>query len=390
MLRSLRNIKVQRLLVVVVSLLPFVSSCDNNVLVPKPYPNHSAHVRCECECVFRPVCGSDCKTYSNECSLKCISKHRVDHGFSPIHMVSHGQCPPHKPCNCPAGGKPVCGSDGHTYANDCFFDCENRRRHLIGLDPIKVAPCRLPYCICPDVIIPVCGTDGKTYKNICYLQCISRHNQANGKPCIEVKCEGPCEQDNCICTLNVDPVCASNGKTYNNLCEFQCENRRRSQLGKPCLTIQHKGTCVDCTCPKIYQPVCGSNGQTFANICLFACENKRRKLQKRPCLTIASQGVCPCMCTLQYEPMCGSDERTYGNSCQLRCENKRRSDLGLSLIGIEHPGRCECDCSCCTRQFAPVCGSDGRCYWNKCWLRCNRDCNSDIGYPLDVLHHGPC
>ncbi|XP_035431603.2 serine protease inhibitor dipetalogastin [Spodoptera frugiperda] len=383
---------VKGLLVTVATLLPYVSSCDNNPLVPMPYPSHSAHVRCECECVYRPVCASDGNTYSNECSVKCISKHRVENGFPPIHVVSQGPCP-RTPCKCPLGGKPLCASDGHTYGNECLFDCENRRRHLMGLDPIRVqypGPCKLTYCICPNIAIPVCGTDGKSYKNICYLQCISRYNQANGKPCIEVKHEGPCEQDNCVCPLNIDPVCASDGKTYNNLCQFHCENRRRYQLGLPCLTIQYKGRCMDCTCPRIYQPVCASNGQTFANLCLFTCENKRRKLQNRPCLTIASQGVCPCLCTLQYQPVCGTDGRTYGNSCQHRCENKRRSDLGLPLIGIAHPGRCECDCTCCTRRFAPVCGSDGRSYWNICWFRCNRDCNSDIGYPLYVLHYGPC
>uniref|UniRef100_A0A2A4JXB3 Kazal-like domain-containing protein n=1 Tax=Heliothis virescens TaxID=7102 RepID=A0A2A4JXB3_HELVI len=352
----------------------------------------SAHIPCNCDPVYRPVCGSDGITYSNVCILRCISEHNVENNRPPIHVKSLGECP-HTPCRCALGGEPLCGSDGHTYGNLCLLNCENRRRELIGLPPIKVVhpgACRIPVCICPEVIIPVCGTDGRTYKNVCILQCVSRINQANGRPPIRVKKAGECAVENCSCPLNKDPICASDGNTYNNQCELRCQNRKRQQLGKPPLTVQYKGKCINCHCPKIYAPVCASNDVTFANTCALDCENRRRRQQNLPPLTIESRGVCPCICPLVYDPVCGTDDRTYGNRCQLRCENKRRTDLGLPRISVAHRGRCICDCWYCPRWYAPVCGSDGRTYWNRCWLNCNRGCNSDIGYRLYVLYDGPC
>ncbi|KAJ8726722.1 hypothetical protein PYW08_015119 [Mythimna loreyi] len=356
------------------------------------YNAPSGHIICDCERTYKPVCCSDGKTYSNDCIRRCISAHRVENNFEPIHFKSHGVCPD-MPCNCFPGGKPVCGSDGHTYGNDCYFRCENNRRKELCLDPIHVAHqgfCRVPTCICPKAIIPVCGTDGRTYRNICVLQCVSRYNKAHCKPGIRVKCEGPCEKENCICPLVVDPLCCSDGNTYHNLCHVHCENRKRYQLGKDPLVVQHKGHCVNCPCPKIYDPVCASNGQTFANTCTLNCENKRRKEKKLCELTKVSHGVCPCMCTLDYNPVCGTDDKTYPNECKLRCENKRRCDLGITLIGIANYGRCKCRCGHCTRRYEPVCGTDGRTYWNHCWLKCNRDCSHDDGQRPCFKCHGPC
>lgn len=30
------------------------------------------------------------------------------------------------------------------------------------------------------------------------------------------------EEDRCPCPRNLEPVCASNGRTYNNMCEYKC------------------------------------------------------------------------------------------------------------------------------------------------------------------------
>ncbi|XP_075972512.1 serine protease inhibitor dipetalogastin-like [Anticarsia gemmatalis] len=359
---------------------------------PAPPPPR-AHIPCNCNYIYEPVCGNDGRTYSNECVLKCISASNVANHLPAVLIKSRGECP-RKPCSCPKILKQVCGSDGYTYANECAVNCENARRKLIGLDPISIqyaGPCRRPYCICSDVIIPVCGTDGRTYRNICVLQCVSRINQSQGNPPIFAQYGGACKKENCDCPPRDDPLCASDGNTYKNRCMLACQNRRRDQLGKRPLTVQYKGQCYDCQCPAIYAPVC-AGGITFANRCILACTNKRRASQKPPLppLKISNIGPCPCACKLIWDPLCATDERTYANICFLRCENKRRSDLGMRLLGISHRGRCRCDCSYCPRNYSPWCGSDSRTYWNKCWLNCNKACNSDIGRPLYPLYRGPC
>lgn len=113
-------------------------------------------------------------------------------------------------CHCPecrADQRPVCGSDGTTYQNECYVrkaSCEasntieilyeghcdpSNGQSNIGqgiaqpsCDGMKCPPyatCEInmygdPECICPSVCLridsPVCGSDGKTYENECEVR----------------------------------------------------------------------------------------------------------------------------------------------------------------------------------------------------------------------------
>lgn len=363
-------------------------SPDDTAFVLPPPP-----VSCNCPLIYRPVCGTDGQTYSNDCVLRCVSAENVSNGRPPIYINRLGECPQEN-CICPTVVLPVCGTDGNTYSNECNLVCENRRRQKLGLAPIYIASrsaCPLPPCYCSGVIILVCGTDGKSYRNICFLQCATRRNQAQGYPPIFYQSTGLCPQEACSCFPNKDPVCASDGKTYDNECFLQCENHRRNVLGLYPLVIKNKGPCSVCTCPKIEDPVCASDDRTYRNPCLLACENDLRKKFGLPPLTIKYKGICGCNCASNPDPVCGSDDVTYNNICLLRCESLKREYQGLPPISLSYGGPCLCNCRNCSFLYQLVCGSDNRTYWNSCWLNCYSQCNEKKGLPKIIqVKYGYC
>merc|ERR1712126_673880 len=101
---------------------------------------------------------------------------------------------------------------------------------------------------------PVCGTDGKTYATKCVMEC-QRCKQGTD---VTVASQGKCSEEKgqllnrafrnlntdckekCVCHRILSLLCGSDGKTYTNKCELDCENCQQTKGG---VTAASQGEC---------------------------------------------------------------------------------------------------------------------------------------------------
>ncbi|CAK4079078.1 unnamed protein product [Aphanomyces euteiches] len=156
-------------------------------------------------------------------------------------------------------------------------------KHIVVTAGVVAAQCELG---CIDVVEPVCASDGKTYNNSCLVKVAACSEKKN----ITVVAQSDCKVcSNRICTSVGSPVCGSDGKTYANSCELG-----RATCKNASITLASNGWCEEsgnstCKtgCIALYKPVCASNGETYGNDCELknaACDNSS--------ITKVSDGEC--------------------------------------------------------------------------------------------------
>ncbi|KAG7311988.1 hypothetical protein JYU34_001429 [Plutella xylostella] len=413
--------------------------CQNNpsvVVLHQGYcPGSKNPDPCLCPEKYQPICGTDGNTYGNECKLRCQkSRVRVEKAYDGWCGSQYPQVQVAEP-----NGVQVADANGVQVAD---------------ANGVQVAENSDP-CTCTRSYKPVCGSNGETYNNECLLNCVAATDAQASSPVAKIH-DGPCgspssqvqvansngiqvvdangvqvaeNSDPCTCTRNFKPVCGSNGETYNNECLLNCvaatDAMARSPVAKvhdgPCLPAGSQVIVADangvqvaensdpCTCTRTYKPVCGSNGETYNNECLLNCvaatdmtaSSPVAKIHDGPCLPaeshvivadangvqVAENSPDPCTCTRAYKPVCGTNGETYNNECLLNCVASTSSGVALKHVGACGSGTGapsnKCDCG---RDLEPVCGSNGVLYNNKCLFDCALTWNTG----MTVVHPSRC